>query len=281
MLKEQINNFKKAFVGDKLLGEESVLMFYSFLSKSGILNAPNIERIVESSNSSDLKNLFFAVSKLNDTQKQKGHLMDASRGVTGEMNKKLEKEKSDLFMKNAGEELDLEYFASKDVLADALPAPVTSTCIWTNSYDPQTHFKNPNFFLMKMVQKTKNLETKEIDRKVVGYVHVFVKEVTVNGKTQKVMFLPGINPTTEFMYKADAGKMLTSILTSAKAMAKEIGAKLAIPDDDHIYSNNPEIKTAITNALKTGDLVREPEEISEVVKWWGDHYPFNKVLWVK
>jgi ankyrin repeat protein len=286
MLIGQVKNFKAKIQNGETNGEELKLSFYIFLAKSGSLGHPHLKKMIENSSSPELdsqtKQMFMQlldnIGSLDETQKKRAHLMSAATGLVSEINASLSHQKRTLFIKSEGAEVQIEFFASKDIIQDSLHGTVTGAC--TAAFDPQ-NFNNPNFFLIKMVQSIKTEQGKETDRKVIGYAHVFMEEVTINGKKEKVMFLPGINPTSEFMAKMDGKKMLGAILSSAKEMANSMGVRLAIPDDPLIYSNRPELKEAIKAGIDSGALVRDPKALPKKIHWWGNQFPFNRVLWVR
>ncbi|MBN1594490.1 VWA domain-containing protein, partial [candidate division FCPU426 bacterium] len=130
-------------------------------------------------------------------------------------------------------------------------------------------WKKPEFTLLAMMDMA--------GEKAVGFVHLF--EQKVDGK--KVLFVPGIEPSVEFLSQVKAEDVYPAIEKALLAVAEAGGyEKVYLPTDKNIASNRSDIARIIEKkyaATKRG--------LKEAVQWNNlpRPYPFQEVyvLWEK
>lgn len=97
-------------------------------------------------------------------------------------------------------------------------------------YDDLKLWKDPRFKLLAFIDK--------IEGKVVGFAHLFEAEA----EGGKVLTVPGIEPTVEFLSEVKAREVYPLIERALIQVASEGGYKaLYFPTDRHILSNRPDV----------------------------------------
>jgi len=127
-------------------------------------------------------------------------------------------------------------------------------------------WKNPSFKLIAIIDKKAGT--------VVGFIHVFETEIA--GK--KIMTIPGIEPSVEFLNKVNAAQLYEQIEAVLKELAKLGGYdKIYLPTNVNIVSNRADIRKAIQK--KKYQTIK----LNKLVNW--NHtprpYSFDEVYVIK
>jgi len=126
-------------------------------------------------------------------------------------------------------------------------------------------WKDPNLKLLAITDLNEEV--------ILGYVYVY----TIERDGKKIMTLPGINPSDEFVPQIDAQTLYDEIILGVAHFATIGGYdEVWIPTDDNLSSNHGDIRHAIKRRKYS---IRS--QIKPAVDWntWPDPYPFDEV-WV-
>lgn len=129
-------------------------------------------------------------------------------------------------------------------------------------------WKKPAFKLLAI--------TDENNRQVEGYIHLFE---SMDEAGRRILTLPGIEPSTEFMATVDAEKLYAGLMAQVIAFAELEGYyAVYIPAGKNIHSNRAGIQKAIQKAGYP--VVKIPEVLWNTLP---NPYPFSEVfeVWKK
>ncbi|MFA4842749.1 MAG: hypothetical protein WC658_02835, partial [Candidatus Omnitrophota bacterium] len=124
-------------------------------------------------------------------------------------------------------------------------------------------WKNNKFMLLAIIDKNTH--------QAVGFVHLFVVEI--NGK--RILTIPGIEPSVEFLSQVKAGQVYPLIEEALKRIAQEGNfTGLYIPTEPNVLSNRSDIAEIVRKKYAS-----RKKTLSKEIKWNSlpQPYPFKEV----
>lgn len=175
----------------------------------------------------------------------------------------IEKEKRKFVYVKTDRKITLEFRAVKGIF-HILWGYIAGLCV-RNDY---VLWKKENFFLLEIFDRG--------SKRIAGYVHLY--EETING--EKVLFVPGVEPTTEFLSEVKAKDfypVFERAILRLKAAGgyKRVYIPVASEAAGEIASERTHILSLLKKKYKNAEIIKLPSK----VEWTGDERHHFEYVW--